>query len=200
MDKFKNTLRVPTSRIKGPDALPISEGFNYFDTERGILYRDENGRRFALANVFKVDNLNLAQYISDPKKLLNSIVINEDTSNDTFQMYYVNEDGAIVLLDSGGGDGVIYSAGDGISFSPENIISVNSTVVRWLGDPNNPYIQFNTDWIIQNEQQDFVIKEVNNSQNIITIYKQPQTSGGVTDAKVDINAKTVISELDFGGW
>ena len=44
-----------------------------------------------------------------------------------------------------------------------------------------------------------MIKEVNSAQNIITIYKEPQTSGGVTDAKVNINAKTVISELDFGG-
>lgn len=37
-------------------------------------------------------------------------------------------------------------------------------------------------------------------EDIISIYKEPQTSGGVTDAKVSINAKTTISELDFGGW
>ena len=130
MDKFKNTLRVPTSRIKGPNALPISEGFNYYDTERGILYRDENGQRFALANVFKVDDFDVSQYVLDPKKLLNSIIINEDIPNDTFQMYYVKENGAIIELTSGGGGGSTYFAGDGIQIDIANIISVDSTILR----------------------------------------------------------------------
>ena len=107
--------------------------------------------------------------------------------------YYAKEDGTVVLLGSSEGGGVIYSAGEGISISSENEISVNDTILRKQTE----------NWIIENEEEDFAIREANNSQDIqdiITIYKEPKDSGGVTDAKVEINAKTIISELDFGGW
>lgn len=98
MNNFKNTFRLKTSELS---SFPIKEGQTYFDTERGILYRDQNGQRFALANVLKVDDLNT----TNQNKLLNSIIISKDTSNDTFETYYVKEDGNVVLLGSGGGGG-----------------------------------------------------------------------------------------------
>lgn len=231
MNNFRNTFRVKTSELL---SFPIKEGQTYFDTERGILYRDENGQRFALANVFKVDDLNLTEYVLNQKKLLNSIIINKDTSNDTFQTYYVKEDGTVTQLTSGGG-GSTYFPGDGVQIDITNVISVDSTILRKLTE----------NWIIENEEQNFAIKQNNvgiwdnasysatavgtlnepvvgaqcfipgaqiyefesayyicnaiADPSIITIYKEPQTSGGVTDAKVNINAKTTISELDFGG-
>ena len=190
MNDFKNTKRLNHADLENLIDYPISEGQTYFTKDTGIFFKDINGQRFSIANISRVDDLNIGEYTTNQKRILNSIIINKNTSNDTFEIYYVKEDGTIVLLDSGGGGGVVYSAGDGISFSPENIISVDSTIIR----------KQTANWIIENEELNFLIKEVNNLQDIITIYKEPQTSGGVTDAKVNINAKTVISELDFGGW
>lgn len=191
MNNFRNTLRLKTSELS---SFPIKEGQTYFDIERGILYKDQNGQRFAVAEVLKVDNLNFNEYTTNQKKILNSIIINKNTTDNTYETYYVRENGTAVLLGSSEGGGVIYSAGDGISISSENEISVNDKILR----------KETTNWIVENEEQDFAIKEVkevNNSEDIITIYKEPKTtSGGVTDAKVNINAKTTISELDFGGW
>lgn len=192
MEKFKSTLRLKTERIIGPNAVPYSENTTYFDVEKNILYKDFNGQRFAVAEVLKVDDLATGEYNTNQKRILNSIIINKNTVDDTFETYYAKEDGTIVLLGSNEGGGVIYSAGDGISISSENKISVDySNIVRKQTE----------NWIIENEEQNFGIREVDNSEDIITIYKEPQTtSGGVTDAKVEINAKTTISELDFGGW
>ena len=50
MNNFKNTFRLKTSELS---SFPIKEGQTYFDTERGILYRDQNGQRFAVTNCLK---------------------------------------------------------------------------------------------------------------------------------------------------
>ena len=127
MNNFRNTLRLKTSELS---SFPIKEGQTYFDTERGILYRDQNGQRFAVTEVLKVDNLNFSEYTTNQKRILNSIIINKNTVENTYETYYAKDDGTVVLLGSSEGGGVIYSAGEGISISSENEISVNDTILR----------------------------------------------------------------------
>ena len=76
MDKFKSTLRLPSDKITGSNSLPISDGFTYFDIEKNILYKDANGQRYALAEVFKVNELNCDSF-GEKSKLKNVIVINK---------------------------------------------------------------------------------------------------------------------------
>lgn len=105
MEKFKSTLRLKTDRLFGSNPVPYSENTTYFDIEKNILYKDFNGQRFAVAEVLKVDDLALSEYTTDQKRILNSIIINRNTSNNTFETYYVKEDGTIALLSLGGGGG-----------------------------------------------------------------------------------------------
>jgi hypothetical protein len=119
MDKFKNTLRVSTSRIKGPDALPISEGFNYYDTEKNILYRDINGQRFAIGEFFSIDQFNSLTQESlvelEKEKIHNALVIDkflEDGTGPEYKLWYVDPDGNPVDLGFGNNSAGIYKQPD----------------------------------------------------------------------------------------
>ena len=132
MSDFRNTKRLNYAQINNLISYPISEGQTYFAKDTGVFFKDINGQRFAIAEVLKVGDLDLSKYGPDQKRILNSIIINENTLDDTFETYYVKENGTIVPLVSGGGGGAIYSEGDGITLSAENVISVNSTILRKL--------------------------------------------------------------------
>jgi hypothetical protein len=213
MEKFRNTVRLTTAQLNNI-ANVISEGQSYFDIERNILYRDMDNKRFALAEVFKVDDLGETGL----QKLRNSLIVNKKLDN-SYELIYVRENGSLYPMGSGGGGSVVYDAGNGININLSNVISIKILDENGFEFDENGHLKIDEsffeelfllketeNWVIQNQgvNSDFKIiqKDFNDGVNppydkpIIIIYK---TMGPDSpNPKISINGKTTISELDFG--
>lgn len=192
MEKFRNTKRLTENQINDTLTYPIFEGNSYFATDTEVLYKDIDGYRIKIATVkFTLDYM--SGYNPSQTKIRSCLIIDRvigdpTPDNDVYNLWFIDSDGTANSISSGT-SGTTYTPGDGIDIIA-NAISVDSTVLR------NDSINWILDYL---GDTDFTIQDKNDSnKKIFTIYKT--SSGSDPDVKVKIDAKTTISELDFGGW